>query len=319
MTGKCFYVVLLVCLSVILLFALRQAFYTSDILPHSLATLTLVSQLSSHASANLPHSSTSEASSLQSAFRTTAESLYVMYGERTLPDVDEHLFNYIRSMISRQGPGGRNLSSSPSRVDFSQFGGSKLVDKLLNQRRNGFFVECGAYNGEEYSDTLFFEIERNWTGILIEPNPEYHRSILKKNRNSLVLRSCLSHTGHPMLAKFRLDGWGSGVSELNKNVKQKNKNVTETDVQCFSLNSIMAAIGVHHIDFMVLDVEGSEIPVLETIDWRKLSVDVFSIEYSVHLKSQEKLDKIRQFFNKTVVSYKEVGRLEVQDVVFMRT
>ena len=254
--------------------------------------------------------------------RSTQESLYDMYGEGYFAGSDEHLLNYIRSLTSRQGPGGRRLSAK-SKVDFSQVGGSSFVDELLEGRRNGFFVECGAFIGEALSDTLFFELERNWTGILIEAHPEYHREILRKNRHALVLRACLSSNPHPSFVKFRLTGYGSGVSSLSKNVARNDTTVPETDVQCFSLNSIMEAIGIRHIDFMVLDVEGSELPVLETIDWTKLSVDVFSIEYSDYNRVS-KLNKIRRYFNRTG-GYKEVGRLPMarsedvtQDVVFMR-
>jgi len=197
------------------------------------------------------------------------------------------------------------------------------VDGLLRRRRGGFFVECGAFRGDQYSDTLFFELERNWTGILIEAHPDYHREILTKNRRALVLRACLSPSRRPGTVKFKLNGWGSGVSALNKNSRMSDKRVPETDVQCFSLNSIMTAIGVRHVDFMVLDVEGSELPVLETIDWARLSIDVLSIEYSDRNRV-EKLNKIRRFFNETG-RYKEVGRLPVgaaenvaQDVIFMR-
>jgi len=258
----------------------------------------------------------------QSAIRSTNEALYVMYGEGDFADDDDRLLDYIRSMTSRQGPGGRHLSRA-SRVDFSQVGGSRFVDGLLARRRNGFFVECGAFRGEELSDTLFFEMERNWTGILIEAHPNYHRAILSKNRRALVLRACLSANRRPGLVKFKLAGWGSGVSVLNKNALSSARGAPETDVQCFSLNSIMAAIGVHHVDFMVLDVEGAELPVLQTINWTRLSVDVFSIEYS-GTRQVEKLEKLRRFFNETG-SYKEVGKLPrgfnesiAQDVIFMR-
>ena len=261
----------------------------------------------------------------QSVIVSTAESLYAMYGEGNFTDHDQHLLNYIRSMMSQQGPGGRQLSN-PSKVDFSQVGGSQFVDKLLKQRRNGFFVECGAFRGEELSDSLFFELQRNWTGILIEAHPEYHREILRKNRRALVLRACLHP--RPGLIKFRLMGWGSGVSDLNKYVEAADKTTAETDVQCFSLNSIMAAIGVRHIDFMILDVEGSELTVLESIDWTRLSVDVFNIEYSDENRVN-KLNKIRHFFNETSQMighrYTEVGKLPLghtedtaQDVIFMR-
>jgi len=312
----------LVCLSVILLIVvIHQALLSGK---YDLQSVVKIPPLS----ANFRPKISGPALSCRPVIPSTAESLYSMYGEGNFTDDDEHLLNYIRSMTSQQGPGGRHLSN-PSKVYFSQFGGARFVDKLLKQRENGFFVECGAFGGEVLSDTLFFERERNWTGILIEANPDYHRQILRKNRRALVLRACLHP--RPGMMRFRLKGWSSGVSILNKNVAAADKTTAETDVQCFSLNSIMAAIGVRHIDFMVLDVEGSELPVLESIDWTRLSVDVFSIEYSDYGRTRRmrKLKKIRDYFNKTGEikghRYKEVGTLPVgakdysaQDVVFMR-
>ena len=35
--------------------------------------------------------------------------------------------------------------------------------------RDGFFVEAGAAGGEEDSHSLYFELERGWTGLLVEP------------------------------------------------------------------------------------------------------------------------------------------------------
>ncbi len=42
-------------------------------------------------------------------------------------------------------------------------GQSRAVDKVLQQRENGFFIECGAGTGEQLSNSLFFEKSRGWT------------------------------------------------------------------------------------------------------------------------------------------------------------
>ena len=36
---------------------------------------------------------------------------------------------------------------------------------ILGQKRNGFFIESGAYTGEYLSNSLYFEIKRNYSGL----------------------------------------------------------------------------------------------------------------------------------------------------------
>ena len=50
----------------------------------------------------------------------------------------------------------------PLEVDQIVFGG-----KL----KNGFFIEAGAHDFELDSNTLHFELDRGWTGLLVEPSP----------------------------------------------------------------------------------------------------------------------------------------------------
>jgi len=49
-------------------------------------------------------------------------------------------------------------------------------------------------------------------------------------------------------------------------------------VQCFPLNDLMAAVGVNHVDYMSLDVHGAELPILKSIDFRELRIDLMTIE-----------------------------------------
>ena len=41
--------------------------------------------------------------------------------------------------------------------------GASLVDELLGRMTSGFFVECGAYDGQWESNTLTFEVRAMWS------------------------------------------------------------------------------------------------------------------------------------------------------------
>jgi hypothetical protein len=59
--------------------------------------------------------------------------------------------------------------------DFSEWTQPHEISKLLRGRREGFFVECGAVDGQRNSNTLYLELFYNWTGLLVEVNPKYFR------------------------------------------------------------------------------------------------------------------------------------------------
>ena len=66
-----------------------------------------------------------------------------------------------------------------------------LIDEKIfkNRIRNGFFIEAGAYDGEKFSNTLFFELKQRWTGLLIEPNPDAFE-LLKKKGETILDQIC---------------------------------------------------------------------------------------------------------------------------------
>ena len=46
----------------------------------------------------------------------------------------------------------------------------KKLDILFNNKEKGFYIELGAFDGITQSNSYFFELNRNWKGILIEPS-----------------------------------------------------------------------------------------------------------------------------------------------------
>ena len=68
----------------------------------------------------------------------------------------------------------------------------------LGLQRGGFFVECGALDGETRSNTLFFERERGWSGLLIEADPLNSRQLIKKHRKDYSAPVCLDVRPYPI-------------------------------------------------------------------------------------------------------------------------
>ena len=77
---------------------------------------------------------------------------------------------------------------------------------MFKNKKNGFFIEAGAYDGEVYSNSLLFEKKLNWTGLLVEPNPDNFKSLLSKNRKSYSIETCLSTKSHVIEVSFDAAG-----------------------------------------------------------------------------------------------------------------
>ena len=227
---------------------------------------------------------------------------------------DEQLVAFVKSLIHPPFPASELNLSDKTRTDFSQIGQSKYIDNLLGSRRDGFFVEAGGYNGEDHSNSLFFELNRNWEGILIEPNNTNFNKIISKKRRTYVLNACI--TDKVTVAKFMafgdssLSGLDSLMSDLHR---KRGKTGQLTFVPCFSLVTILKAINVNKVDYFSLDVEGGESFVLKAIDFNKIDIKSLTIE---HNNEKQHLDSIVKIMKDTKL-YNETNR-DGQDIYYLK-
>jgi FkbM family methyltransferase len=152
------------------------------------------------------------------------------------------------------------------------------------RKRSGYFVEFGATDGIEASNTCLLERDFGWTGILAEANPFWHEK-LKRNRAAAIDRRCVfvrsgerikfAATRHPGLATIAefasCDGHAQARAEHQL-----------IDVETVSLNDLLGSHGApRRIDYMSIDMEGSELRILETFDFDRWAVGLFSIEHNM--------------------------------------
>ena len=141
-------------------------------------------------------------------------------------------------------------------VGASQFAQDRWVDTWLGGLRGGLVVESGAFDAEQFSNSLFFEVARGWNCLLVEPNPSLQTRLLAVRRRCHVLRGGLSPTGKPSSFRFRMEGSLGGIDDRQSE---------DTQVPCYPLYHVLRAAGLSTtINFWSLDTEGSEPDILNT-------------------------------------------------------
>ena len=123
---------------------------------------------------------------------------------------DQEVVDFVQMLIIPPSPQNKLNIRNKTRKHFSQSDQSEYIDKLLNGKRDGFFIEAGAFDGESYSNSLFFERERNWTGLLIEAIPRYFNQLKDKKRHAYALNACIARD-RPIVTEFRVFMVYSGI------------------------------------------------------------------------------------------------------------
>jgi len=133
---------------------------------------------------------------------------------------------------------------------------------LMSRFKTGFFLEIGANDGFTHSNTVYLEREFGWNGILVEANNKYLPSLALR-KNSVVVNKAVSF--QKGTADFIDAGLFGGLkSSLDGTHIHHTHGAPCITVDCMTLQEILDnASAPARIDFVSIDVEGGEMPVVE--------------------------------------------------------
>jgi FkbM family methyltransferase len=170
---------------------------------------------------------------------------------------------------------------------YSQSGEDKvLYEKYLNYE-NGFFIELGAMDGLMYSNSLFFEKNLKWKGVLIEPTNQYDRLIINRpnchNFNFAI-------TKDEGVVNFLGNGAVGGVVETMPEGHRIGNKIGNNIYQVKSspISKVIKDLNIERVDLFSIDVEGGELQVLETFDW-EIPVYIVLIEMSKYVPEKDEM------------------------------
>ncbi len=111
---------------------------------------------------------------------------------------------------------------------WSQGSQDRIVHDSLRQMKDGYFIEAGAYDCEEYSNTLYLEKLHNWKGLLIEASPNFIPNCqnINRHKSSIAWAALDMGTGKKTL-QFRSAGPVGGLVDNLKNNNDLNERIEE--------------------------------------------------------------------------------------------
>jgi FkbM family methyltransferase len=164
----------------------------------------------------------------------------------------------------------------------------RLAD-LLGDR--GFFVEAGANDGFQQSNTYYLERFHGWRGILIEPIPELYAEAVRERPDSRVVNAALvspEDAGGTIRMRFGglmsivADSRGSADADLDYLARgfalEPEKASYEVEAPARTISEILDEAGAEKIDLLSLDVEGFEPQVLAGLDFDRHGPEYLLIE-----------------------------------------
>ena len=159
-----------------------------------------------------------------------------------------------------------------------------MVLDQLNFKKNGFFVEFGAGNGEKFSNTFLLEKNFNWKGILAEPCKSFHKEIFSKRNCAIDQRAVSNKTGDKVnFVEFE----NKHFSKIN-NKSLKNK--INYSVLTVSLMDLLNKYNCpNEFDYLSIDTEGNEFEILKNLDFTIYKPLIISIEHNHDKKNKKSI------------------------------
>jgi len=171
---------------------------------------------------------------------------------------------------------------------YGQHEEDRYAAAMFQYEPHGVFIDVGAYNGVNISNTYGFEKHLAWSGICIEPDATMHAQCKAARPNSMVLHAAAVSDPHTVSAVYRIAGNEASVAGLNP-VPQKVKSelrakgvewsgFDEIRVPALTLDYAINLCGLDRVDMVSIDTEGTELDVLRGFDVGRWSPRLIILE-----------------------------------------
>jgi FkbM family methyltransferase len=172
-----------------------------------------------------------------------------------------------------------------------------LFALFVNGKSPNYFVEFGACDGIETSNTYILEKTYGWTGILAEPAKYWHES-LKNNRKCFIEEKCVANKSNLSMEFWETRGSKgvSGLAEYAQLDSHGNNRANDHEsylVETISLDDLLDKYNApKNIGYLSIDTEGSELSILNSYSFSR-KFNCITVEHNYNL-NKDLIDNLIQ-------------------------
>lgn len=167
---------------------------------------------------------------------------------------------------------------TPLLETYSQINQDRHVVNFYDGRQNGYFVEIGANDGIDLSNTYLLEKKYGWKGVCIEPLKEAYNKLVK-NRSAICSdRAVFSKSG--LTLQFSQCNLYSGITEYIDKYTDVKDNEMSNVVTSTLTDLLDENDAPKFIEYMSIDTEGSELEILKGVDFDKYTFGIINLEHN---------------------------------------
>ncbi len=169
-------------------------------------------------------------------------------------------------------------------MSYSQLGQDLEVLRYYNNKTEGFYIEIGASDGIQLSNTYLLETKYNWKGICVEPIPYRYKLLCNNRPNSLCCDKPVYNESNKQVIFDIANNFDllSGISaHIDGHAVEVNCNKTQISLTTISFNDLLEKYNAPlFIDYLSLDTEGSEFEILKSVNLQKYTFGLIDVEHN---------------------------------------
>jgi FkbM family methyltransferase len=187
---------------------------------------------------------------------------------------------------------------------YSQAKQEEWVIEYFGGKKNGYFLDIGALDGIQSSNTYLLEKQYEWEGLCVEPY-YVHLPVLRSTRENVVEMGVYSSNG-----LFRFSSQTSGINETGGGLF----------IPTITFRDLIKKYNVPNIiDYISLDVEGAEYEALKEFPFDTHISILWTIEHNLYINNDSTLkNKVKEIMlaNNYVISKENVSCPDSKDLPF---